>query len=145
MFKSVPPHSPSPFLDPRLTNSLREIGWSSNKAPQLQTHFPCASSISCLMTLVSLYFLSYDFILMALCLLMVGSCLGCILSSLSLLGVILFEQVELHLWLLQESLHPSSRPLVDGSWTPLSTIFITIQLCCKECFSMVSPFMTPFC
>ena len=36
-------------------------------------------------------FLSYGFILMALCLLVLGSCLGCIISSLSLLEVILCE------------------------------------------------------
>ena len=143
MFNSVSPHSPSPFLGPRLTTSLREIGWSSKRALQLQTHLPCSSAIWCLVTLISLCFLSYGFILMALFLLMLGSCLDRILSSLSLLGVILFEHVELHLWLLQESLHPSSRPLVDGSQTPLSAIFIAIQLCCRQCSSMVGPFMAP--
>ena len=143
MFNSVPPHSPSPFLGPSLTTSLREIGWSSKRALLLQTHLPCSNVIWCLVTLASLCFLSYSFVLMALCLLVLGSCPGCITSSQGLLGVILCEQVERHPWLLQESLHPRSRPLVDGSQTPLSAIFVAIQLYCRQCSFMVGPFMTP--
>ena len=85
---STRPSSPSLSLSPRLMWCLRVIRLSSKRAQLLQIYLRCSTSILCLVTLISLYFLSYGFALMVLCLLALGFYLGYIVSFLTPLRVI---------------------------------------------------------
>jgi hypothetical protein len=95
------------------------------------------------MTLISVYFLSYGFALMVLCLLVLGSYPGYIVSFLAPLGVISCVLVVQHPWQLLVSLYLKSRPLGDEDQALVSTIFITIQHFYRLSCFMVGPFITP--
>ena len=140
---STRPSSPSLSLSPRLMWCLRAIRLSSKRAQLLLILLHCSTSILCLVTLISLCFLSYGFALMVLYLLALGFYLGYIVSFLAPLGVILCVLVAQHPWQLLVSLHLKSRQLGDGDQILLSTIFVTIQHCCRLSYSIVGPFMTP--